>query len=599
MTERNLFSAIFLFASGIVLYFGLPFTPVIQASILISILAAAVAIRYANRSIPIALTAVFLFGFFYADVRTGLVKTNLLNHSGWDREIVGVVERIDYTAANQRLFIRTADDLVLRISVPRGIECAEGADVSLRAKTIDAPGPANVFSRFDYRRWAYFNGISGTGFAYDAKCVGGKKTLRSSIHFMTDNRLADSLVLGYKGAIPRDEFDIIRASGVAHVFSISGFHLALVGGWLFFLFYAAARLITPFSRRWPARNLAVPFVLAGLLFYLLLSGSGIPTIRSFIMATAGFMALILGCSVLTLRNAALVFALMLLMQPFWAVSAGFQLSFAAIFGLLYFFNKHKLPKNKILRVIFVILMTDLVATAWTAPFAMYHFNLFPLYTSLGNLVLLPIFSLGIMPIIMFGTVTSLFGWRGPFYISDMLYDFVLGFSGWIQGLPFAQISIPEMPGVSLYLMFAGLFLFLMNHRRVALALIAIASIWIFARPVPVLRTTWDNEIVGFMQDGAMYFNVNWSERHRFIVPRGNQFRANCRRGLCVYKTENWTAVSVQRFVPLRRNLNQLCDYDFIISRLRLELPDCQEKVLPGGVRIYADGRVEKFRARRY
>jgi hypothetical protein len=316
------------------------------------------------------------------------------------------------------------------------------------------------------------------------------------------------------------------------------------------------------------------------------------------MAAAGFLALLMNRKILTIRNAALVFGLMILMNPFWLVTAGFQLSFSAVIGLVYFFGKYPPKGSKVWKFFYIVIMTDFISTVWTAPFILYHFGNFPVYTLLGNLVLLPVFSIGIMPLILLGTVTAfLFGWRFPFVISDKLYDFVVWFSDWVASLPYAMVPFPEITGFALYLSFTGFFLFIINKRRLGCAAVAAAIVWTMAQPMPILRTTYDNEVVSFTQDSKTTFNTTFSAKHRFVIPRGGERHEDCRFGFCRFETENWTAVSFRRLGVLHRHLHRLCDYDFVISYLPLELPDCPEKVIRGGVRIYRDGTVRQFTPR--
>lgn len=589
MDNRFLFLSVFSFAAGIALYFVLPVEPVIKFPILICALLLLCFLKYR------AAVFIFAFGFFYASVRANFVDTDLLRHNRRNADIAGTVLDVDYAAEKNRVFVKTPDGLTLRLSVP--FDCSVGSEISARAN-LYAPASVDAFNNFDYRRWSFFNGLSGSGSAISGTCHGGHQTFRGYLHAMAGNKLADALVLGYKNAIPRDDYDRIKTAGIAHIFSISGYHLALVGGWLFLIFYFLVRLFPKWTRRYPAKYLALPMVAVGLAVYLFLSGAAVATIRSFIMAAVGFIAVLANRKVLTIRNAAMVFGLMIAIKPFWLVSAGFQLSFAAIFGLLYFFENHPARGGRIQRFLYLLAMSSVVATIWTFPFIAYHFGNFPVYGLIGNLVLLPIFSILVMPIVMIGTVGAMFGWVFPFQISDYLYDIMMVFMDWLSRLPFSTVEFPDIGPICLFAVFAGMFALISGRKKVAHAIFATAIIFAVFRPAPVLRTTADGEVVGFTQNGRTYFNTRYSEKHPFIIPRKNKLRANCKKGLCIYKTNNWQAVSVQRFIPLYRNLAAFCDYDFIISYLPLELPACQSKVITNSVRIYSDRSVETANAER-
>jgi len=593
MDNNRLILNIFAFAAGIALYFSLSVEPVLQFPLLIAVLSS---LCFYRLRWPVFL---FIAGFCWALFRAELIDTNLVRRYRFSTELSGVIERVDYAATRTRIFVRDEQRRLIRVSMPKESICRVGEVVNLRIK-LYPPNTIDAFTNFDYARHSFWTGLSGTAVLISGDCEGLPNTaLRDRIHYSANNRLVDSLVLGYKHAQPREEFNMVRNLGIAHVFSISGMHMMLVGGWIFIIFYFLLRLSPALVRRYPAKNIALPIVSVFLFGYLVLSGAGIPTIRSYAMVLFGCIAVLMNRKVLSLRNALIVFMAMIIANPYWLVSVGFQLSFAAVIGLIYYFGKPRFTKYpKLIRVLGVIFMMDVISTIWTAPFVVYHFHSFPLYTLLGNVTMLPIFSFVIMPAVLIGAVTALFGITAPLLISDAAYSVVVDFAKFVASFPSAMIDTKFLTSLSLFLIFGGMALFLIGRRQSAAAVIIAAIVYSLAQPKPILRTTRDSEIVSFYKDGVTYFNVSRSERHRFVIPRGNRNRARCRRGFCVYETENWTAVSVQRLMPIVRNLDRLCEYDFVISYLRLELENCPEKVIRGSVKIYKDGRVERIQRRR-
>ncbi|MDR1071278.1 MAG: hypothetical protein LBL21_01385, partial [Rickettsiales bacterium] len=141
MPDRPLFLAIFAFASGIALYFSLPSEPVVAFPLLLCALLIACFVKYKR------LVFIFLLGFFYSSFRTSLVDTKLLRHSQRNAEVSGVIEDVAYADRNQRVFIRTPDDFLFRVSVPKDRNCAAGSEISLRAN-LYAPAPADAFNKF-------------------------------------------------------------------------------------------------------------------------------------------------------------------------------------------------------------------------------------------------------------------------------------------------------------------------------------------------------------------------------------------------------------------------------------------------------------------
>ena len=94
--------------------------------------------------------------------------------------------------------------------------------------------------------------------------------------------IASALITGKRDAISPRVNEAMYVSGLAHVLSISGYHMAVVAGILFFVVRARS-LLPAFANRHPVKKWAALAALAVAAFYLLLSGAEVATQRSFIM----------------------------------------------------------------------------------------------------------------------------------------------------------------------------------------------------------------------------------------------------------------------------------------------------------------------------
>ena len=415
----------FVIAFGAALYFSLYTEPYFRFPILITILLGL--IIYKHKNIVITVVALFFFGFFYSMSFTQIIKTPLI-HQSFDKTFIsGNIADIDYTDKSARILLNVPANQIdsqlspnkhtnIRLTLDNQAKIPNINDIITGHARIFHPSSQYVPDSFDYARWSYFNKLSGNGFLIDYKIISSNTTVgsvRDTIHQTAQSKLTDSLVLGYKQIIPKSESDIWQSVGVGHVWSISGFHMTLVGGWLFALFYLLFRCIPSITKRIPAKYPAMFCAWIGLIFYLCISGLGVATIRAFLMTTLIFAACIFNRNVLSLRNASLVFMIIFLINPFYVMHVGFQLSFAAIFGLLWFYQDtiyHK--RTSIKRIgfwLYSALMTAFIAGIFTLPFIIAHFGYIPLYTIIGNIIILPIFSFAIMPLIMVGTIFVLFG----------------------------------------------------------------------------------------------------------------------------------------------------------------------------------------------
>jgi competence protein ComEC len=436
------------------------------------------------------------------------------------------------------------------------------------------------------------------------------------MHKKSDSFLSDTLILGYKSAITESDKEIWTETGVGHIWSISGFHMTLVGGWLFALFYLIFRSIPYITRRIPAKIPATVLTWFGLFFYLLLSGTDVATIRAFVMTSLVFIAFIVGRSAISMRNVALAFCLIFFINPHYVMQAGFQLSFAAVFGLVWLYQdlKPKMPQNKLLKVLYALILTSVVATIFTAPFIAAQFGQFPTYSLLGNLIFLPIFSVAIMPLIMLGTITAILGFTYPIHLAHNIYEFAYQIALWISDLPISVVNIPYISNASLILFIIGFICLIAIKSKdmkinyiLFVTFVILGIISVHTTRKPVFYSSHDNELVGFVKpDGNIEFNKSRSSKHYFTFDtwkqiNGEQIKTpNIRKkhdkGVYRYNTEKFNLVYILKFTSLMNNISQLCNddnIDFIVSYHDIESKHCKHKILQGGFVIYPNRRIKR------
>lgn len=615
----------FLMAFGAGLYFNLPFEPNFLLCTILGTISA-ILIFY-KTPIIIKAFSLFCFGLSYAAIFTNIINTPQIPHGLHNIKITGTVENIDYTTDKSRIYIKTSaesinasnGDAVIRVSANSDIQLPNVGDTINATVGLFRPSPADAPEAFDYARWAYFNHLTATGYLIDYETLSESDTsnisaLRNYLHKKSNSFLTDTLVLGYKNAVPKSDGDIWTATGVGHVWSISGFHITLVSGWLFAIFYLLFRAIPPVTKRIPARIPALICSWFGLLFYLFLSGCDVATVRAFIMATLVFAAFIFGRNAISMQNVCVAFCIIFMMNPHFVMQPGFQLSFAAIFGLIWLWNdvKPKMPNSKILKAIYTATLTSIVATIFTAPFVIAHFYSLPIYGLIGNLVLLPLFSVAIMPLVMVGVFTAIFGWTGPITLAEEIYDFLLISGNKIFELPYATITMPHIPNIALTFIILG-FICLMFIRPLRIKINYVLSVIFLCTgiiitatyPKPLFYATSDHELVAFVGDnGNLEFSKSRASNHYFTFDTWKQINneaaetKNIRRkpinGIWYYETPNFNLAYIQKFVPLQKNIVDLCrdeNIDYIVSYFKVDAPKCENKILHGGLIIYPSGKI--------
>ncbi len=627
---KNLFLWVpFILAFGAAFYFSLGNEPDFHFPILITFLIGAIIYKYKN--VFVRALFLFLFGFFYAMSFTHIINTPQINDSFGFININATVRDINFTNESTRVLLSIPSaqidsdlpnkNINIRVSIKDTDNIPNIGDTISGNLHIFHPSSKYVPGGFDFARWAYFNQISGTGFFQDYKITKSNDTnIREYIHKKSDSVLTDALVLGYKNVIPENESNIWKSVGVGHVWSISGFHMTLIGGWLFALFYLICRAIPYITKRIPAKYPAIICAWIGLLFYLCISGASTATLRAFLMTTFIFIAIILGRGVLSLRNAALAFLIIFLINPYSVMTAGFQLSFAAIFSLIWFFDDKTYTKrtiaSRIFHYIYLSFMTALIATIFTLPFIIAHFGYIPIYSLIGNIILLPLFSFTIMPFVMIGTIMSLFGNHLFLNITNYFYNFALSIAQNISNLPYADLSVPDIPNSSLSMIIIGCILlmfvvknnsknFFIKNINCVLCVIclSLAIVNYTTQSKPLFYATSDHELVAFNVDNKLQFNKSRASKHYFAfdtwykmnnqeTPSKNK-RYKCNRGFCVYKTQNWNLAYMQHFTSLLNNIENVCadkNIDYIVTTFEIKSPNCHGKILQNGLLIYPNGK---------
>ena len=624
-----LWSPIFL-ALGAALYFSIGTEPHIATIICAFIIGIGGIMAF--RKIPaIALIMCLAFGFGYAGLYTHAMHPIQISHDTHDIEISGKITNLETVQDKTRIYMSTENFGNIRVSTTESVDLHIGDTIS-GTGGLFRPKPADIPNGFDFARHSYFNGTTATGYIKDIKTVytaeSGVYSLRTYIKNKSQSFLTDTLLLGYKNALPDSHREIWNKNGIAHIWSISGYHMTLIAGWLFAIFYIVFRSIPKLVRRIPARIPATICSWFGLVGYLLLSGCNVATLRAFIMTTLVMLAIIVGRSVISMRMIALAFIILILTNPYYVMHAGFQLSFAAVFGIMWIWStvRPQMPSNKILKYTLAALITTAVATIFTAPFILLHFGEFPIYGILGNMIFLPLFSIIFMPCIIIGTIAALIGIHCPMILAHWIYQKLFIIAEYISELPYSSIPIGTPSNTATVFIIIGMacLMFIRNQDTFKTAIarhlnIAISSVFItigciiyIATPRPIFYISNDHKLIGAVIDGKLKFNKShdggnyfafdtWKKSNGESTGTENE-RIPKESGVYTISTKNWKIVYIQSFVPLSKNIVSICndsDIKYIASYFDIESKNCASKIIHGGAVIYKTGRIVHIPSNRY
>ena len=146
--------------------------------------------------------------------------------------------------------------------------------------------------------------------------------------------IAAALMTGARGAIPEATLTAMRDSGLAHLLAISGLHVGLVAGLLFFGIRALLALVPALALRYPIKKWAAAAAALGAFAYLALTGASVPTQRAFMMVGLVLLGILLDRSALSFRLIAWAAVVVLAVAPESLLSPSFQMSFAAVAALI-------------------------------------------------------------------------------------------------------------------------------------------------------------------------------------------------------------------------------------------------------------------------
>ena len=386
----------------------------------------------------------------------------------------------------------------------------------------------------DYERWLFSQNIGATGTIYTKNSPPHKienapfsiDVLREKIsEKLTQNygenlstAFLRALTVGDDNGLTSENWDTFRITGVTHLIVISGSHIALIAGMVYFLILQiCTRLgILRFS---PPRAAALASLLTAI-FYASLAGDVIPTKRAVIMLGIVAIANFYQRHNHPFQSFAITLFAMLILNPLSLLSIGFWLSFLAVALILYrVAGRLKSPPNWKNAI-----DIQLTVSLGLSPLLLFFFNQTSLISPLVNLVAVPIVELVVVPLSLIQIpLMWLFPWLADKIF--MILDFVLQ---WLmQGLelsgklPNAVFDSPQFSFFTLVLSCLGL-LWLFAPRGIPARFLGL----ILNLPLlfPILPTLKNGEaIVTILDVGQGLAVAVQTQNHSLLYDTGAKF----------------------------------------------------------------------------
>ncbi|MBJ3784419.1 ComEC/Rec2 family competence protein [Devosia sediminis] len=396
--------------------------------------------------------------------------------------------------------------------------------------------------------------------------------------------IAKAMVVGDQSAISDETRELMAAAGLAHIYSISGLHLSIVAGGVFWLVRMVLASV-PVLVAWPTKKIAAVTGLVAAFLYLLLAGGidNVPAFRSTLMLALIFGAVLAGRQALTMRNVAIAAIVIVLIDPASVFRPSFQLSFAAVVGLIGIYELPRLQAtseaeylHRVARVVAVTAWTSFVAGLATLLFSAYHFQQTAPLGVLGNVLALPFVGLVIMPAGVVSVLAMPLGLDAPFLHAmgwgiDRMVDVAELVAGWSAG----WTGNPLLAGWTLAagLMALAWFAFIENHWRLAAPAIAAGVILLFgftARPDILIADTTqavavrdgDGMALASGRTGSFAVDV-WSEHFQTEIEVAHS-GARCDSIGCVVTTPDYSVALVRNAAAFAEDCGR---HDLVVARI--------------------------------
>jgi competence protein ComEC len=453
-------------------------------------------------------------------------------------DVAATVESVEHLAARDtvRLLLKPADPHLppnVRISIdedkfPGGI--APGAQIRVRAR-LAPPPPMALPGTYDFARDAWFNGIGAVGKSLGDVTVvrsaaprgldGVRERLRREISARLPESsagIAIALVTGDQNAVGQGDADAMRRSGLTHLLSVSGLHIAAVVAFAMFLTLKLLALSETLALRLNLVLVAAAVAAAAGIGYTLLTGAQVPTVRSCVAALLILTGIALGRDAISIRLIATGAVVVLVFRPEALAGPSFQMSFAAVTSIVALHStswaRELLQRRdegiiaRTGRALLGIVATGLAVEIALMPLALYHFHRSGLYGVGANIVAIPLTTFVIMPLEAAALALDPLGIAAPFWwLCGASIDGLLMLAHKVASARGAVALLSSMPTWAFAAMVVGgiwLCLWTTWVRLLGMIPVVLGAIGAALAPTPDLLITGDGRHLAVVEHGTPY-----------------------------------------------------------------------------------------------
>jgi len=422
-----------------------------------------------------------------------------------------------------------------------------------------------------------------------------------------ESAIALAFLIGDQSQISKNLLEKIRSSGLAHLLSISGFHLSLAGA----IFFVATRFLLSRSEylalHFDLKKIAAIAAIFATYFYLQIAGSPLPAQRAFLMVLLVFVALFLNEKIDSRRAIMSSILILILFNPYAVFNVSFQLSFAAILVLGVFYEefpkKISFGRNIFVRSFWyfleIILLSILLQIA-TLPFLMHSFQNVALLGFISNVLAIPLTSFFVMPL----------GFLSLFLMPLGLEKYALFLMGegivliekiiiFVTNFDYSHLTSLRLPNVGLVIAIIGLMMICLMKNKlrffgIVIFFLSFLTIFLTQKPSVLFDGGQKFFAIYDKENGLIFSKSLRASRQRHLWMKQmdeNEFKylKNCDEKFCeITKNKKF-------LVLLKRNkISEICqkDFDVIVNlTAKYKLPDCigEDKIKIDNFDFYKKG----------
>ncbi len=332
-----------------------------------------------------------------------------------------------------------------------------------------------------------------------------------------------ALAVGDQRAIEPALWTTFNRTGTTHLMSISGLHVTMVAALFGWLFNQLWRRVPAWVGRYPAQFAGVIAGLVAAVIYALLAGFAVPAQRTLYMLAVGALALLSGRQVAPSRTLSLALLVVLIVDPWAVLAAGFWLSFGAVGALLYVGSASQGANAGWRGRLRQWGVVQWAATLASLPVLLLVFQQFSLVSPLANALAIPVVSFIVTPLALLAAILP---WWPLAALAHAVLSGLMLFLEWCARWPVWQGPAPPLwaalaagIGVAVCLLPRGV-----PGRTLGLFLMLPALFWPVARPAD--REVW----VTVLDVGQGLATVVRTREHTLIYDPGPLYSAESDAG---------------------------------------------------------------------